>query len=207
MANCKNCGHPIQGNEAFCASCGAPVVQEAVNAPTPEAAPPPPHYQQQQQPPYQQQQQPPYQQQQPPYQQQQPPYQQQPPSAGAAFLNTPETTGQYDPQDINQNKVMAVLAYIGLLVLVPIFAAKESRFARFHANQGLILLIVDVALGILLAILSAILLAISWRLVFISTILNLLWLPMLGLHILGIVNASSGKAKELPLIGKFKLIK
>ena len=122
-------------------------------------------------------------------------------------MNTPETTGQYDPQDINQNKVMAVLAYIGLLVLVPIFAAKESRFARFHANQGLILLIVDVALGILLAILSAILLAISWRLVFISTILNLLWLPMLGLHILGIVNASSGKAKELPLIGKFKLIK
>ncbi len=122
-------------------------------------------------------------------------------------MNTPETTSQYDPQDINQNKAMAILAYIGLLVLVPIFAAKESRFARFHSNQGLILLIVDVILGVAIAILSAIFLAISWRLVFLSTILNLLWLPMLGLHILGIINASSGKAKELPVIGKFKLIK
>ena len=102
---------------------------------------------------------------------------------------------------------MAILAYIWILVLVPLFAAKESRFARFHSNQGLILLIMDVILGVLISVLSAIFIAISWRLAFISTILNLLWLPMLGLHILGIVNASSGKAKELPLVGKIKLIK
>ena len=45
-----------------------------------------------------------------------------------------------DPQDVQANKVMAILAYFGLLVFVPLFAAKESRFARFHTNQGLILL-------------------------------------------------------------------
>lgn len=200
MTHCNNCGQPVTGNEAFCPSCGAPIAQ--AQAP-PQQAPPPPGGQGYQG-------QAPYQQAPPPPQGQgyqgQAPYQQ-PPSGAPAFLATADTTGQYDPQDIQQNKAMAILAYIGLLVLVPIFAAKESRFARFHSNQGLILFIVDVALGILIAVLSAIFLAISWRLVFISTILNLLWLPMLGLHILGIVNAANGHAKELPLIGKFKLIK
>ena len=38
------------------------------------------------------------------------------------------------PEDVQNNKVFAILAYIGILVLVPIFAAKESKFARFHAN-------------------------------------------------------------------------
>ena len=36
-----------------------------------------------------------------------------------------------DPQDVQANKVMAILAYFGLLVFVPLFAAKESRFARY----------------------------------------------------------------------------
>ena len=33
---------------------------------------------------------------------------------------------------------MAILAYFGILVLIPILAAKDSKFARFHANQGLL---------------------------------------------------------------------
>jgi uncharacterized membrane protein len=137
------------------------------------------------------------------------PYQQQyqAPPAGPGFMNTPETTGEYSQQDINQNKAMAVLAYIGILVLVPIFAAKESKFAKFHANQGLILLIVDVIVAILIMVLSAVILAISWRLYWVSTILSLLYIPLLGFSILGIINAVNGKAKELPLIGKFRLLK
>lgn len=50
--------------------------------------------------------------------------------------NTSDMTSQFDPRDIQNNKVMAILAYFGILVLIPIFAAKESKFARFHANQG-----------------------------------------------------------------------
>ena len=48
----------------------------------------------------------------------------------------PGTQGQADIRDAQDNKVMAILAYFGPLVLIPIFAAKESRFARYHANQG-----------------------------------------------------------------------
>ena len=42
---------------------------------------------------------------------------------------------------MNGNKVMAILSYFGILVLIPIFAAKDDAFARYHANQGLVLLI------------------------------------------------------------------
>ena len=47
--------------------------------------------------------------------------------------------------DAQQNKVMGILAYLSWLVIVPLLAAKESPFARYHTNQGLVLAIVEIA--------------------------------------------------------------
>lgn len=41
------------------------------------------------------------------------------------ILNTPDTTASYSQQDIDQNKIMGILSYFGILVLIPIFAAKS----------------------------------------------------------------------------------
>lgn len=120
----------------------------------------------------------------------------------ANFNNTADTTNQYNPQDISNNKVMAILSYIGILVLVPIFAAKESPYARYHANQGLTLLLVDIIWSVVSGILSAILPYFIAR-----TISGLGSLLILILLIIGIVNAAQGKAKELPIIGKIQLLK
>ena len=49
-----------------------------------------------------------------------------------------------DATDIANNKVFAILAYFGLLVLIPILAAPNSKFARYHANQGLTLFILEI---------------------------------------------------------------
>lgn len=43
---------------------------------------------------------------------------------------TADLTDQFDKADVEQNKVMAILAYFGILVLIPILAAKDSKFAR-----------------------------------------------------------------------------
>ena len=110
--------------------------------------------------------------------------------------NTPDTTDQFSQEDIVQNKLMAILAYLNLLVLIPIFAAKNSPFARFHCNQGLILLILTIAVNILDRVLFIVP-------NFVWTILDLL---ILALAILGIYNAFSGKAKELPIVGGIKLL-
>ncbi len=123
------------------------------------------------------------------------------------FNNTADTTAEFDAQDIGSNKGMAILAYFGPLVLIPIFAAKGSKFARYHSNQGLVLLLVAIAYGIVYNILSAIILAISWRLYFVVSIIGLVSIVITVLAILGIINAATGKAKELPLIGKFKILK
>ena len=121
--------------------------------------------------------------------------------------NTADTTAEFDAQDITSNKAMAILAYFGPLVLIPIFAAKQSKFARYHSNQGLVLLIASILYGIAYSILSSIILAISWRLYFIVSIIGLVSIVITILAIIGIINAATGKAKELPLIGKFKILK
>ena len=112
-----------------------------------------------------------------------------------------------DIRDAQDNKTMAILAYIGFLVFIPMFAAKESKFARFHANQGLVLFIIEAAYGILYAILSAIIFAISWRLLFLVTIIGILSLVFVVLAVIGIINASKGEKKELPVIGKIRILK
>ena len=114
---------------------------------------------------------------------------------GDQFKNAADTTAAYDQADINANKVMAILAYIGILVLIPLFAAKDSKFARFHTNQGLLLFIV------------AIIASVISRIHVIGFIGALIGFITFIFAIIGIVYAAQGKAKELPFIGKYKILK
>ena len=141
--------------------------------------------------------------QQPQYQQ--PPYQQQ---SGQQYQSQQQGYHQQSGNDATNNKAMGILAYLGILVLVPIFAAKESRFARFHANQGLVLAITEIAYGIVISIINAIMFAISWRIAAITgTIFGILWLGFLAFSILGIINAANGKTDPLPVIGNITILK
>ena len=108
--------------------------------------------------------------------------------------NTADITDQFDKDDIEKNKVMGLLAYI--LFFIPLLAAKDSPFARYHANQGLVLF--------LAAILSSVILIIPILGWIIAPILSIL---ITVLAVIGIINALNGKAKELPIIGKFKILK
>ncbi len=177
MTFCGKCGTKIEDNVKFCPGCGAPT-----EVPAEETAQ---------------------------AQQQQTAADQNDFSVKfAALNNTADTTAGFDKADIEQNKVMGILAYLSLLVLIPIFAAPKSKFARFHANQGLVLAIAEVAWWIVTAILNVILYAISWTLgAIVGTILGLVNLVFLAMLIIGIINAVNGRAKELPVIGKFKILK
>jgi len=103
--------------------------------------------------------------------------------------------------DVSKNKGLAILSYIGILFLVPLFAAKESKFARFHANQGLVLFITDIVLYIAVGIIEGFLPVIG------SLLSWAVYVFILVLAILGIVNAANGEEKELPVIGQYRLIK
>ncbi len=120
----------------------------------------------------------------------------------------------FQSEDVNQNKVYGILSYLGILFLIPLLAAKESLYARFHTNQGLVLFLAEMILAIAGRI-------ISWIL---GTLINVVTLGLLGwviptiinlivvvisliFVILGIVNACSGEPKKLPIIGSITLIK
>lgn len=121
----------------------------------------------------------------------------------ADLNNTADTTAEYDAQDIRNNKAMAILAYLSWLVLIPLFAARESKFARFHCNQGIVLAVAEIIAVIVLSILDGLPL-IGW---IFSIAGSLLGLVCFLFAVLGIINAANGKAKELPIIGKFKILK
>ncbi len=105
-----------------------------------------------------------------------------------------------------ENKVIFVLAYI--LFFLPLVACPNSKVGRFHANQGLLLLITSVAGQIVVTILSSILIAVSWRLLTITSLLGWAWaIVVLVLVVIGMVNAGKGEQKPLPVIGKFRIIK
>lgn len=129
------------------------------------------------------------------------------PTAPSAPTPPPAVEGGFDAKDIEQNKKMAILAYLGILVLIPILGAKESPYARYHANQGLILCIAAILYSVAYSILSSIILAISWRLYWLVSILGFAGLVFAVLCILGIINAANGQAKELPFIGKYRILK
>lgn len=121
------------------------------------------------------------------------------------FNNTTDTTADFEAEDIATNKTNAILAYLGIFILIPIFA-KGSKFAQYHANQGLVLILGGIAAGIAVEIVDYMLSLIS--LGFIALILKVaVSFACFWLWICGILNASNGKAKELPIIGKFRLVK
>ena len=119
------------------------------------------------------------------------------------YMQTEDNTSEFEQEDINQNKVMAVLAYIGILVLVPLLAAPNSKYARYHANQGLILFIAELCLGVVMGFLT-------WIPIFgiiIAVLGGLVYLLFFVFMIMGIVNACQGKAKRLPIFGKFTILR
>jgi len=122
----------------------------------------------------------------------------QPPAAGVPPVAG--GGGGVDPADVEKNKIFAVLAYIGILFLVPLLAAKDSKFARYHTNQGVILFLCAVAGWIVAMVLS-----------FIPFVGCLAWptvaICLLVFMVMGIINAAGGQCKPLPLIGQFTLIK
>ena len=114
-------------------------------------------------------------------------------------LHPPESAAA----DIEKNKVFAVLAYLGILFLVPLLAAPQSKFARYHANQGAVLFLAS----LLTFIGSFILLLIPFVGCLASFLPLAIIVASLILMIMGIINAAAGQCKPLPLIGHFQLIK
>ena len=92
----------------------------------------------------------------------------------------------------NNATLMGILAYIGILVLIPLLMEKHDPFVRFHVKQGLVLFVIEAALWVIGSMI--------WGLWGIISLINL---GAVVLSIIGIVNVINKKQVALPLVGQF----
>ena len=114
--------------------------------------------------------------------------------------------GYFHPEDVRANKVMAVMSYIGIVVLSPLLAGnKSSEYLRHHINQGLAIWIGSILADILSGegFLGFALFSSFWPLDLVGDILSLVFLILM---IVGIVDACRGVRRELPVVGAFKIL-
>ena len=104
-----------------------------------------------------------------------------------------------------ERKVVFSLCYLwGILFFLPLILYKNDEEAKFRANEGLVLLIVSIIGNAVFGILTAIGGAVATVFGIITGVFNL---GILILAIIGIINVINGDKKELPLLGKYKLIR
>lgn len=131
------------------------------------------------------------------------------------FTNTTDESTLYDEQDIQQNKILALVSYLGYFFFIPMIVKPQSRYLRFHGNQGLTLLLTEIVLGAVHAVLCGLfglfgLAGVAGAIIsgiFVVLFSIAIYGAMLVWVILGIYNAVTGKAKELPLIGRIRILK
>jgi uncharacterized membrane protein len=120
------------------------------------------------------------------------------PACGIAMSSAPAVvTAAAD--DVSANKTMAIIGYIGILVIIPLITGgwKNSPFLKYHTNQSLILWIGAIAAYIVLGILARIPF-LGWLF---AILYSLVGLVSFILMIIGIVTANKGEEKPLPIIG------
>jgi len=98
----------------------------------------------------------------------------------------------FDVKDVEENKILAAVGYLGILCLVPLFFAKKSPYAQFHAKQAFVLFIAEV---------------IVFFVNIIPILGQLIWFVcsafFLVMTIAGIVKALNGEKWVMPVLGKY----
>lgn len=136
-----------------------------------------------------------------------------------SFQQPIQPTVQTDP---TEDRSLAWLSYLGIFLLIPLFARKFSRFCEYHVRQGAILFAGSLAYTIVTQIILAIINAVTpkqikyiWYVPYeapsavyevFSIIFSLASIFIVVLAIIGIVNSTKPEKKELPIIGQIKLL-
>lgn len=169
MKVCPNCGAKCSDESAFCGECGTEVVQQPNDI----------AYQQQSQP-----------QPQPNFNQNQQPYVR----PTVPMYNPYDHTSEFDPRDISDNKVIAMLCYLmGTVgIIIALLAASSSKYAAFHVRQALKFTVVNILMSIVTILLC-------WTII-VPIVYLIMKIVLWVVKIICFFQICSGKAKEPAVI-------
>ena len=90
--------------------------------------------------------------------------------------------------DVEENKLLAAVSYIWILFLIPLLSKRHSKFAQFHAKQGLVLFLAELVISLF-----------AW----VPLIGQLLIIVAIIISVLGFIKAYNGEWWQAPFIYKW----
>ena len=122
-------------------------------------------------------------------------------TANNAVADTVTTDAALSP-DVEQGKLLALLSYVIGIVAIVVLVQRKNAYALYHAKQSLTLCVGVIAASIALSILGIVLAMV--KLGFLSMFLSLgFFAAVLGLVIVGALNAWNGRQRPLPFLGQY----
>ncbi len=141
------------------------------------------------------------------------------------ILHPQDVSDMFSAEDIQSNKWSAAIATVQPLFFIPLLATPQSGFAKFYANQGLILLVMQIAggiiggivggiLGLLGGLLASLIALIPYVGPIIGSVIGILFTFLAGLvgfvvgaaalaaFLLLLISALQGKARYIPVVGQ-----
>ena len=99
----------------------------------------------------------------------------------------PQNQTKPEPQN---RTLMGILAYLGILVIIPLLISRHDEFVKFHIKQGLVVFCIEIVVWV-----------VGWSFWPLWMVLNLVNLATFILAIIGIINVVHHQQKPLPIIG------
>jgi len=130
------------------------------------------------------------------------------PAAPIPYVDPYDHTADFEPRDISENKVFAMVCYLlgPLGILMAQLAAGKSKYTAFHIKQAMMLTVAEI-LGLLALALCAYLL---WEIrlrVFMLFVVAIALIGLVALHLLCFFQVCKGKAKEVYIVRNLKFLK
>lgn len=98
---------------------------------------------------------------------------------------------QFTEKEVREGKFFAVISYVGILCIIALILKKDNRFALYHARQGLVLFVLEVA-----AVIISIIPLLGWLLG------NIGMLAAIIASVWGIILSLRGEASKIPVVSE-----
>ena len=117
------------------------------------------------------------------------------------YMDPKDHTAEFDPKDISDNKVMAMVPYLlGTVgIIIALLASRESAYTYFHVRQALKISVVTVLVAMITAVLC-------WT-VIVPIAGAVCAVILMIVRIISFFQVCSGKAKEATIVSSFAFLK